>query len=66
MKVNYIYKNMELFKNRLLLLLLLILPIISLFLGFISDEDLSTGGTEWDFNFWPVVEFYKFNFYKCE
>ena len=48
---------MELFKNRLLLLLLLILPIISLFLGFINDEDLSTGGAEWDFNqTWPVVE----------
>ena len=48
---------MKLFKNRLLLLLLLILPIISLFLGFINDEDLSTGGAEWDFNLtWPVVE----------
>ena len=48
---------MELSKNRLLLLLLLILPIISLFLGFIFDEDLSTGGAEWDFNqTWPVVE----------
>ena len=48
---------MGLFKNRLLILLLLILPIISLFLGFISDEDLSTGGAEWDFNLtWPVVE----------
>ena len=35
---------MGLFKNRLLILLLLILPIISLFLGFICDEDLSTGG----------------------
>ncbi len=48
---------MGLFKNRLLILLLLILPIISLFLGFISDEDLSTGGAKWDFNLtWPVVE----------
>ena len=48
---------MGLFKNRLLLLLLLILPIITLFLGFINDEDLSTGGAEWDFNLtWPVVE----------
>ena len=48
---------MGLFKNRLLILLLLILPIISLFLGFINDEDLSTGGAEWDFNLtWPVVE----------
>lgn len=48
---------MELFKNRLLLLILLIIPIISLFLGFINDEDLSTGGAEWDFSqTWPVVE----------
>ena len=48
---------MGLFKNRLLLLLLLILPIITLFLGFIYDEDLSTGGAKWDFNLtWPVVE----------
>ena len=48
---------MGLFKKRLLLHLLLILPIITLFLGFIYDEDLSTGGAEWDFNLtWPVVE----------
>ena len=51
---------MELSKNRLLLLLLLILPIISLFLGFIFDEDLSTGGAEWDFNqTWRDVENFK-------
>ena len=48
---------MGLFKNRKSLFLLLILPIISLFFGFIYDEDLSTGGAEWDFNLtWPVVE----------
>ena len=48
---------MRLFKNRILLLLLIILPIISLFVGFINNEDLSTGGAKWDFNLtWPVVE----------
>jgi hypothetical protein len=45
------------FKNRKSLFLLIILPIISLFFGFIYDEDLSTGGAKWDFNLtWPVVE----------
>ena len=54
------------FKNykKNLTLLLLLIPLASLFLGFIFNEDLSTGGASWDFGLtWPVVQNYSnFNF----
>ncbi len=50
---------MRLLKNRFSLLLLILIPILSLFIGFIFNEDLSTGGSKWDFNLtWTVVEKY--------
>ena len=43
-------------KNYVLFLVFVFTPIISLFTGFIIDEDLSTGGSKWDFNVtWPLV-----------
>ena len=51
-------------KNNLFLIILAIIPIISLFIGFAYNEDLSTGGGSWDFNLtWPVIINYSnFNF----
>ena len=42
--------------NNLVLVLIIFLYIISLYIGFYLGEDLSTGGSNWDFNqTWPVV-----------
>ncbi len=54
----------KIIKNNITLILLSTIPIFSLFLGFILNEDLSTGGAEWDFNLtWPIIVNYSnFNF----
>ena len=51
-------------KNNIFLILLAIIPIVSLIIGFVSNEDLSTGGAKYDFNLtWPIiVEYSNFNF----
>ena len=42
--------------NNTFLILLTIIPVVSLFIGFILNEDLSTGGTTYDFNLtWPII-----------
>jgi len=53
-------KNQEI----IISLLLVLIPIISLFISFILNEDLSTGGSRYDFNItWPVViDYSNFNF----
>ena len=50
--------------NNLVLSLVIFLYILSLSIGFILDEDLSTGGSSRDFNLtWPViVDFSNFKF----
>jgi len=43
-------------KNNIILIFLTIIPILSLLIGFLLNEDLSTGGAKWDFNLtWPIV-----------
>ena len=43
-------------KNNIISILLLAISIFSLFIGFILNEDLSTGGAQWDFNLtWPII-----------
>tara|TARA_B100000780_G_scaffold155888_1_gene109033 strand:- start:76 stop:1332 length:1257 start_codon:yes stop_codon:yes gene_type:complete len=51
-------------KNNILLILLAIIPVVSLIIGFVTNEDLSTGGAKYDFNLtWPIiVEYSNFNF----
>ena len=51
-------------KHSILLIFLAVIPIVSLFAGFASNEDLSTGGLTYDFNLtWRIiVEYAKFNF----
>lgn len=51
-------------KSTILLILLAIIPILSLIIGFVLNEDLSTGGAKYDFNLtWPIiVEYSNFNF----
>jgi len=42
--------------NNVFLILLTIIPVVSLFIGFILNEDLSTGGTTYDFNHtWRII-----------
>ena len=46
-------------KNNIFLILLSIIPILSLFVGFALNEDLSTGGATYDFNLtWPIINDY--------
>ena len=46
-------------QNKFLIFLFVLLPILSLFTGFILNEDLSTGGSKWDFELtWPVIKDY--------
>ena len=43
-------------KNDIFLISFLFISVVSLFLGFFLNEDLSTGGSRWDFNqTWNVV-----------
>ena len=43
-------------KNNITLIFLVVIPILSLFIGFLLNEDLSTGGAKWDFDLtWPIV-----------
>tara|TARA_B110000971_G_scaffold221602_1_gene269427 strand:+ start:1524 stop:2759 length:1236 start_codon:yes stop_codon:yes gene_type:complete len=51
-------------KKNITLLLLFFIPIFSLFIGFVLNEDLSTGGSELDFNVtWPlIINYSNFNF----
>ena len=55
-------------KNFIIIFIFILIPIISLFIGFYLDEDLSTGGSKWDFNLtWPVVlDYSKFNYFEAE
>ena len=50
--------------NKIVLIFLVIAPILSLFIGFVLNEDLSTGGAKWDFDLtWPIIINYSnFNF----
>ena len=54
-------------QNKFLIFIFVLLPIISLFAGFILNEDLSTGGSKWDFELtWPVVKDYSnLNFFDA-
>ena len=51
-------------KNNVISILLSTISIFSLFIGFVFNEDLSTGGAQWDFNLtWPIIINYTdFNF----
>ncbi len=53
-------KNQEI----IISLLLVLIPIISLFIGFIFNEDLSTGGSRYDFKVtWPlIIDYSNLNF----
>ena len=43
-------------KNNIFIIFLILLPILSLFIGFALNEDLSTGGAAYDFNLtWPII-----------
>jgi len=55
-------------KKSIFLLIIISIPLITLFLGFTLNEDLSTGGSRWDFNLtWPVVVNYSnFNFFGAD
>ena len=54
----------KLIKNNLILFCLPFLPVFFFLVGFIVNEDLSTGGAEWDFYLtWPIIMGYSnFNF----
>ena len=51
-------------QNYMLALIFVLIPVASLFTGFFFDEDLSTGGSRWDFDTtWTVVvDYSNFNF----
>ena len=51
-------------KNNIFLIFLTVIPILSLFIGFASNEDLSTGGAANDFHLtWPIIiDYSNFNF----
>jgi len=51
-------------KKNFIILIIISIGFISFLFGFLNDEDLSTGGSSWDFNLtWPIVEEYtNFNF----
>ena len=51
-------------KSNIIILFFTIIPLFSLFIGFVLNEDLSTGGAKWDFNLtWPIIINYSnFNF----
>ena len=51
-------------KKNLISTAAVLVSLILIFFGFFSNEDLSTGGSSWDFNLtWPIVEEYtNFNF----
>ena len=58
-------RQVKIYEKKIFLLISLFIPIISLFIGFIWNEDLSTGGSSWDFNLtWSVIQNYaNFNFF---
>ena len=58
----------EINQNKILIFIFVLLPILSLFTGFILNEDLSTGGSKWDFELtWPVVKDYSnFNLFDAQ
>ena len=51
-------------KSNIILTFLVIIPLFSMFTGYVLNEDLSTGGAMWDFNLtWPIIINYSnFNF----
>jgi len=55
-------------KKFIITLLFTSIPVISIFLGFVLNEDLSTGGSQWDFKLtWPVIVNYSnFKFIGAE
>mgnify|MGYP006127118653 CR=1 FL=1 len=55
-------------KNLITPSILISIPIISLFIGFMFNEDLSTGGSTWDFKVtWPIiVDYSNFNFLDAD
>ena len=52
------------YKKKIVFLIIISTSIISILFGFFLNEDLSTGGSSWDFNLtWPIVQEYtNFNF----
>jgi hypothetical protein len=54
--------------NNAFLILLIIIPVVSFFVGFILNEDLSTGGTTYDFNLtWPIIlDYSNLNFFGAK
>ena len=56
--------NEKLIKNNIVIIFLAVIPIFSLIIGFLLNEDLSTGGAKWDFNLtWPIIiDYSNFNF----
>jgi hypothetical protein len=68
LKLKYFKKVFNLNKRSILLYIFILIPLITLFLGFAFNEDLSTGGASWDFNLtWPVVVNYSsFNFFGAD
>ncbi|WP_440927015.1 hypothetical protein [Candidatus Pelagibacter sp.] len=55
-------------QNFIIIFIFVFVPILSLFIGFYFNEDLSTGGSKWDFNVtWPVVlDYSNFNFFDAK
>jgi hypothetical protein len=51
-------------QDHILALVFVLIPVVTLFAGFYLNEDLSTGGSRWDFNItWPlIVDYSNFNF----
>ena len=51
-------------QNHILALIFVLIPVLTLFAGFYLNEDLSTGGSRYDFNLtWPlIVDYSNFNF----
>jgi len=58
----------KIYQNCIIITIFVFVPILSLFIGFYYDEDLSTGGAQWDFNVtWPVVlDYSNFNFFEAK
>ena len=56
LKLKYFRKVFNLDKKSILLYIFILIPLITLFLGFAFNEDLSTGGAKQDFDLtWPII-----------
>lgn len=54
--------------NFFLFFIFIFIPILSLIIGFIFEEDLSTGGAKWDFEItWPlIIDYSNYNFFDAK